>query len=392
VGGSSRVDSRNIAASIVPFLRLPHPHDIYNFIVSGSLYWSIVEMNNSTNTSMNNFNNIIQNDVNSTKFETRPRANAITTKNSNSNVYGLSMNNWNKYIARYKEIHNIDTLKNQEIINTLFVDLNNKKKHHTLRKKLKQNNMNLTNKPNIKDITNIVKRLSNEIEKKREENAAKTKKNKKREENQAYLAGKISTELAPPVITKLNNYAKNGKIYNSLMQNIGKITPNIDELIRYIGTYSNEIPLDLTQKFRLTKLHEYGEKISNLWKNVIEKNKSYFDTKITKDEIINVLKRFLEKIKEYKDKFNCKGGNQKARQDICKKFDVCIRAITEIIESEIELINQLKSILKKIKECKDKSKCEGSSQKARQDICKKFDICIRAITEIIDITTIIELH
>jgi len=45
VGGSSRVDSRNIAASIVPFLRLPHPQDIYNFIVSGSLYWSIVEMN-----------------------------------------------------------------------------------------------------------------------------------------------------------------------------------------------------------------------------------------------------------------------------------------------------------------------------------------------------------
>jgi hypothetical protein len=47
VGGSSRVDSRNIAASIVPFLRLPHPQDIYNFIVSSSLYWGIVEMNSA---------------------------------------------------------------------------------------------------------------------------------------------------------------------------------------------------------------------------------------------------------------------------------------------------------------------------------------------------------
>ena len=44
MGGSRRVDSRNIAASIVPFLRLPHPQDIYNFIVGGSLCWGIVEM------------------------------------------------------------------------------------------------------------------------------------------------------------------------------------------------------------------------------------------------------------------------------------------------------------------------------------------------------------
>ena len=47
VGGNRRVDSRNIAASIVPFLRLPHPQDIYNFIVGGSLCWGIVEMNSA---------------------------------------------------------------------------------------------------------------------------------------------------------------------------------------------------------------------------------------------------------------------------------------------------------------------------------------------------------
>jgi len=329
-GGSRRVDSRSIAASIVPFLRLPHPHDIYNFIVGGSLYWGIVEMNNLK--SLVNLNK----PINFTNIQTRPRANAITTKNSNSNVYGLSMNNWNKYIARYKNIKNIDTpnnkYSNEYIMNTLFVDLNNKKKHHTLKQKLKKNSMNLTNKPNIKLITNRVKRLSNEIEKKRDENAAKAKKIRNKNKEQSHLAGKTSTELAPPVITKLNNYARNGKIYNSLMQNIGKITPNINELCRYIKNYSDEISLTIMEGLRPTKLHEYAGKIDNLWKNVIEMNKSYFDTNIKSDELINELKRFLKKIKEYKDKFNCEGGNERARQDICKKFDVCINAITEIIK------------------------------------------------------------
>jgi hypothetical protein len=83
---------------------------------------------------------------------------------------------------------------------------------------------------------------------------------------------------------------------------------------------------------RPTKLHEYAGKIDNLWKNVIEMNKSYFDTNINSNELINELERFLKKIKEYKDKFNCEGGNERARQDICKKFDVCINAITEIIK------------------------------------------------------------
>ena len=179
---------------------------------------------------MNNLKSLVKlnKPINFTNIQTRPRANAITTKNSNSNVYGLSMTNWNKYIARYKNIKNIDTLSNEYIMNTLFVDRNNKQKHHTLKQKLKKNNMNLTNKPNIKTITNRVKRLSKKIEEKREENAAKAKKIRNKNKEQSHLAGKTSTELAPPVITKLNNYARNGKIYNYLMQNIGKITPNID--------------------------------------------------------------------------------------------------------------------------------------------------------------------
>ena len=272
--------------------------------------------------------------INFNKIQTRPRANTIynTLNKPNSNVYGLSMNNWKKYIERYRQIKNKETHLNEAIMNTLFVDLNNKQKYHTLKQKLKKNSMNLTNKPNIKDITNKVKRLSKKIEEKREENAAKTKRNRNKNKQQSYLAGKISTELAPPVITKLNNYARNGKIYNSLMQNIGKITPNIDELCRYIKHYSNEIQLTFIEGFRRRELHEYAGKIDKLWKNVIEMNKLYFDKKIEKDKLIEVLNSFLTKINDYKDKFNCKGGDEKARKDICKKFDVCINAITEIIK------------------------------------------------------------
>ena len=80
MGGSNRVDSRSIAASIVPFLRLPHPQDIYNFIVSGSLCWGIVEMSTHYNTLPTRYNTLpdstpfIVNSNNSFEgIQTRPR-------------------------------------------------------------------------------------------------------------------------------------------------------------------------------------------------------------------------------------------------------------------------------------------------------------------------------
>ena len=303
-----------------------HDRPTYN-----KIFHELIPSSNANDLPPSSVNNII----------TRPRANAIiqnTTKKAisestdNSKVYGLSMNNWNKYTTRYKNINGKNTLTDEAIMNTLFVDLNNKQKYHTLKQKLKKNNMNLTNKPNIKNITNRVKRVVNKIEKKREANIAKAKKNRDKNKQQSHLAGKTSTELAPPVISRLNNYGRDGKIYNSLMQNIGKITPNIEELIRYIKNYSNDIQLTFIQKLRPTKLVEYAGKIDNLWNNIIEKNKLYFDKQITTDELLNQLKNFLKKIEEYKDKFNCKDGDEKARQDICKKFNVCIQAVNEIIK------------------------------------------------------------
>jgi len=149
VGGNKRVDSRNIAASIVPFLRLPHPQDIYNFIVGGSLYWGIVEMNNSTNT--NNSTNNSDFSVGNLRDTIKKRV----ANNSASSLYGISKKNWNTILS-----NEIDLKKNtaKQYRNPILRNYNLRKNNYNKLKYSHKNNGSLLSKIEKKVISLIENR------------------------------------------------------------------------------------------------------------------------------------------------------------------------------------------------------------------------------------------
>jgi len=346
VGGSSRVDSRNIAASIVPFLRLPHPQDIYNFIVSGSLYWSIVEMSNSTN-STNSNSNTNHNLANLNTNQIRLRANAInntTSKKSlnilresarqraasapesrefnldtirtraaseptpNSTLYGISKNNWKTILNSKIDLKSKNSTA-KKFRNTLLRNYNSHKNKYNKLNKINDNSTN-NGSNNFK-----IHKMARSLRKIRSSYNIRSNTEKLEATQKILIESIIRLLLNIDFILNKQSMAFSMRFHR--YSDIGKILHNIKKLYETNNQMIKNFKTKYTQTSYNTKdisfdiskmsifINEYSSNIDKLDKLTSTKNfisNDLVDDKdITKDNIhglITMIKRDCDKIKK----------------------------------------------------------------------------------------------